>query len=125
VSTVGGVRIVDPGADLAVCLAVASAFSGRPVGDDVVVLGEVGLGGEVRQVAQTPRRLTESARLGFRRALLPERAPERAGLGLRRVDTVASALDEYLDVDAPGEATPECACVEQSGRDAFAGRVAS
>ena len=54
VSAVGGVRIADPGADLAVCLALASAATGTPVGDDVVVLGEVGLGGEVRQVAQTP-----------------------------------------------------------------------
>jgi DNA repair protein RadA/Sms len=93
VSVVGGVRIADPGADLAVCLALASARTGAPVGDDIVVLGEVGLGGEVRQVAQTPRRLLEAARLGFSRALVPERGPDEAPLALRRVPTLAGALD--------------------------------
>jgi DNA repair protein RadA/Sms len=93
VSVVGGVRIADPGADLAVCLALASARAGAPVGDDVVVLGEVGLGGEVRQVAQTPRRLLEAARLGFGRALVPDRGPDQAPLALRRVPTLARALD--------------------------------
>ena len=70
VSVVGGVRVGDPGADLAVCLAVASAATGRPVPTDVVVLGEVGLGGEVRQVAHTPRRLAEAARLGLHPAVV-------------------------------------------------------
>jgi DNA repair protein RadA/Sms len=101
VSVVGGVRIADPGADLAVCLALASAFSGEPVGDDVVVLGEVGLGGEVRQVAQTPRRLLEAARLGFSRALVPDRGPEEAPLALRRVPTLAQALDGCGGVGPP------------------------
>jgi DNA repair protein RadA/Sms len=101
VSVVGGVRIGDPGADLAVCMALASATTGRPVGDDVVVLGEVGLGGEVRQVAQTPRRLSEAARLGFTRALVPERGPDEGPLTLRRVPTLAHALDIYLGGDTP------------------------
>jgi DNA repair protein RadA/Sms len=95
VSVVGGVRIADPGADLAVCLALASARTGDPVGDDVVVLGEVGLGGEVRQVAQTPRRLLEAARLGFSRALVSDRGPDQAPLALRRVPTLARALDAF------------------------------
>jgi DNA repair protein RadA/Sms len=92
VSIVGGVRVADPGADLAVCLAVASAANGQPVGDDLVALGEVGLGGEVRQVAHTPRRLAEAARLGFRRALVPERSPKQAPLALQRLSTLTSAL---------------------------------
>ena len=85
VSAVGGVRIVDPGADLAVCLALASAATGVPVGDDVVVLGEIGLAGEVRQVSQTPRRLTEAARLGFTRAVVPDRGPGDGPVALCRV----------------------------------------
>jgi DNA repair protein RadA/Sms len=125
VSTVGGVRIVDPGADLAVCLAVASAVSGRPVAEDMVVLGEVGLGGEVRQVAHTPRRLAEAARLGFRRALVPERGPDQAPLALRRLATVASALEEYRVADDSGNDEPECHCHSQSVRHDSAGTMAS
>jgi DNA repair protein RadA/Sms len=111
VSTVGGVRIADPGADLAVCLAVASAITSEPVGDDVVVLGEVGLGGEVRQVAHTPRRLTEAARLGFRQAWVPERGPEEAPLTLRPLSTVADAIARHRGGEgAADEARRRCAC---------------
>jgi DNA repair protein RadA/Sms len=75
VSVVGGVRLNEPAADLAVAVAIVSAFTQVPVAPDVVVLGEVGLAGEVRQVAHTPRRLSEAERLGFRRALIPASAP--------------------------------------------------
>jgi DNA repair protein RadA/Sms len=92
VSAVGGVRLAEPGADLAVCLALASALLDRPLPDDLVVLGEVGLGGEIRQVAHTPRRLAEAARLGFCRALVPASAPCSAGLRLHPVATLAEAL---------------------------------
>lgn len=71
VSAVGGVRVDDPGSDLAVCMALASAATSRPVDDGMVVIGEVGLGGEIRQVAHTPRRLAEAARLGFGEAIVP------------------------------------------------------
>jgi DNA repair protein RadA/Sms len=102
VSVVGGVKVADPGADLAVCLALASAFTRRPVHDELVVLGEVGLGGEVRQVAQTPRRLSEAARLGFTRALIPSRAPGCEGLSVRRAATLFDALEHDLGpVSAP------------------------
>ena len=59
---------------------------------DVVALGEVGLGGELRQVAQTPRRLAEAARLGFRHAIVPESTPDVAGLELFRARDVGDAL---------------------------------
>jgi DNA repair protein RadA/Sms len=100
VSAVGGVRLAEPGADLAVCVALASALRGQGVRDDLVVVGEVGLGGEVRQVAQSPRRLVEAARLGFRQALVPERGPEDGPLALRRVRSVTSTLDACFDGDA-------------------------
>jgi predicted ATP-dependent serine protease len=58
------------------------------------------LGAEVRQVAQTPRRLVEAARLGFSQALVPERGPEDGPLWLRRVRSVACALDTCLQADA-------------------------
>jgi DNA repair protein RadA/Sms len=76
-SAVGGVRLVEPGIDLAVTMAVASAVVDQPVGEGDVVIGEIGLGGEVRQVAHARRRLGEAARIGFR---------------LVRVRTVAEAL---------------------------------
>jgi DNA repair protein RadA/Sms len=96
VSVVGGVRISDPGADLAICLALVSALTGRPIPDDMVVLGELGLGGEVRQVSQASRRLGEAARLGFTQALVPERGPETAALRVRRVPALAQAIDACL-----------------------------
>ncbi len=99
VSAVGGVRTVDPGADLAVCLALASATTGVPVGDDLVVLGEIGLAGEVRQVSQTPRRLAEAARLGFTTAVLPDRGPEDGPVRLCRVRTLSDALARHLGIE--------------------------
>ena len=93
-SAAGGVRVGDPGADLGIALALASASSGRPLADDVIACGEIGLGGEVRQVAQTGRRLAEAARLGFRAAIVPGSAPDTgAALELVRVATVRDALD--------------------------------
>ena len=93
-STVGGVRLVEPGADLAVCLAIASAIADRPLPPDLVVFGEVGLGGEIRQVAHTPRRFNEAARLGFARAIAPQSspAPDDASLRLVKVGTLPEAL---------------------------------
>lgn len=73
--TAGGVRLREPGADLAVCAAVASSLSGRPVRMDTIVCGEVGLGGELRQVGRFDRRLAEAARMGFRRAVVPATSP--------------------------------------------------
>src|SRR5881227_1199065 len=70
-ATVGGVRLVEPAADLAVALAVAGAHADRPLPGDLVALGEVGLAGEVRPVGGLLPRLQEAARLGFRRALVP------------------------------------------------------
>jgi DNA repair protein RadA/Sms len=101
VSAVGGVRIGEPGADLAVCLAVASALVGRPLPPDVVVVGEVGLGGELRQVAHTARRLTEAARLGFTRAVVPVSAPDDLPLRAIRVATWRDAVDQTVGRPEP------------------------
>ena len=90
---VGGVRVIEPGADLALALAVSSSRADRPLPADLVACAEVGLGGELRQVSQTPRRLAEAARLGFRRALLPQSAPDApAGITAVRVATVKDAI---------------------------------
>jgi DNA repair protein RadA/Sms len=90
---VGGVRAVEPGTDLALALAVASSMTDQPLGADVVAFAEVGLGGELRQVAQMRRRLAEAARLGFRHAIVPMGAPDPPpGLTLHRAATVSDAI---------------------------------
>ncbi|WP_045879438.1 DNA repair protein RadA [Pseudofrankia sp. DC12] len=70
-ASVGGVRLHEPAADLAVALAMVSSAQDRPVPPDLIALGEVGLTGEIRAVSGVERRLAAAARLGFRRALVP------------------------------------------------------
>jgi DNA repair protein RadA/Sms len=93
-ATVGGMRVCEPAADLAVALAVVSAESDLLLPPRTVAIGEVGLAGEIRPVTGLRRRLTEAARLGFRHALVPpdvEGIPT-AGMRLHPVADVASAL---------------------------------
>ncbi len=101
VNVAGGLRVEEPGVDLGVLLAVASSCRDRPPHPDMVVLGEIGLGGEVRRIAHPDSRLTEAARLGYDRALLP--AANVRDLGKSRnaprlvgVSSVAEALHEGL-----------------------------
>ena len=90
---VGGVKVMEPGADLALALAIVSASEEFPLAADLVACGEVGLGGEIRQVAQIERRLAEAGRLGFRRAIIPASAPEPpAGIEGLRAFTVEEAI---------------------------------
>ncbi len=94
----GGVRAVEPGADLALALALASSRRGVAIPADVVACGEVGLGGELRQVHQTARRLAEAARLGFRRAVVPFSAPlELPDIEVVRVQTLREAVQLLCD----------------------------
>jgi DNA repair protein RadA/Sms len=69
----GGLRVQEPAADLAVAAALASAASGQPASPSTVYFGEIGLSGEIRQVAQAESRLKEAAKLGFDTACLPRR----------------------------------------------------
>jgi DNA repair protein RadA/Sms len=93
-ATVGGMRVVEPAADLALALAVASSARDLALPAHTVVIGEVGLAGEVRRVAGVGRRLAEAARLGFTRALVPPDAgPLPAGVRASVVTDLAEALD--------------------------------
>ena len=92
-SVAGGLRLGEPGSDLGVCLALASAHAGTPLAGDLIACAEVGLGGELRLVGHTPRRLAEAARLGFRRAIVPKSAPDvDAPIELLRATNLGEAL---------------------------------
>jgi DNA repair protein RadA/Sms len=92
-STAGGVKLSEPGLDLGVCLAVVSAVRDQPLPPDLAVFGEVGLGGELRQVGHTARRFTEAARLGFSRVIVPTNSPDTdAGLTVLRAGTLSEAI---------------------------------
>ena len=106
-STVGGAKVSDPSADLAVAIAIASAATNTTLAPRTLALGEVGLAGELRRVPGTDRRLAEAARLGFTDALVPTEmttgrrglvdarrlsTSERPGIRVHEVPTLAHAL---------------------------------
>ncbi len=92
----GGMKIVEPAADLAAAVAIASNFKEEAVHPTTVVLGEIGLAGEVRAVSQTEKRLKEAARQGFTRAVLSrhgaDRLPASLGMELVSVDNIQQAI---------------------------------
>jgi DNA repair protein RadA/Sms len=86
-------RVVEPAADLALALAITSARRDVALPSDVVVLGEIGLAGEVRRVAGLERRLAEAARLGFTHALVPpDNGTAPAGMKITEVRDVGAVL---------------------------------
>ena len=84
VNVVGGIKLMDPSADAAIALAIASAHMNRAVPEGTVVLGELGLLGELRAVAQVGQRVTEAERLGFSQAILPARTKGISNGGMQR-----------------------------------------
>ena len=95
VNAVGGVRIGEPAADLAVCLAVVSSLSDRPIASKVAVFGEIGLAGEVRPAPRGQERLREMAKLGFEKAVIPKSNLPKgkiAGLDITAVERVDQAV---------------------------------
>src|SRR5712691_1190228 len=94
VNVAGGIRISEPAADLGLALSIAGNQRSQPLPEGLVVLGELGLAGEVRRVGQTERRLQEAARHGFTRALIPSgsRTGRPAGLEITEVRTLAEAI---------------------------------
>jgi DNA repair protein RadA/Sms len=99
VNVAGGVRIDEPGADLAVALAIASAASGRPVREGWAAFGELGLTGRLRPAAQAERRLEECAKLGVATALAPAGTGRRGTLRVQEAETLRRALGAGLDAE--------------------------
>lgn len=93
VATVGGMKVGEPATDLAVALATASALAKKALPDKTVVLGEVGLAGEIRRVPSVDRRLAEAERLGYTRAIIPAgTTPARSGMRITEAATLSDAL---------------------------------
>jgi DNA repair protein RadA/Sms len=109
VNIVGGLRITEPAADLAVVVAIASSYRNQRVRPDMVLVGEVGLSGELRSISQLDRRLGEAAKLGFRQSLYPSpsAAPKVDGLAVAGVRSVVDAVDLALSQDDPRPTTDE------------------
>lgn len=93
----GGLRIEEPAIDLAVCSAIASSMLDKPSPGDFIVLGEVGLGGEIRAVSHIEKRITEAEKLGFKKALLPNQNKKSikngSSIELIFCDNISSALE--------------------------------
>ena len=102
VNAVGGVRIAEPAADLAVSLAVVSSLTDRPIAEKVAVFGEIGLAGEVRPAPRGQERLKEAAKLGFSVAVIPKaNAPKQPieGLQVVAVERIEQAIDRVRTLD--------------------------
>lgn len=97
VNVVGGVKVLETGADLALLFAIVSSFRDRPLPEDLVVFGEVGLSGEIRPVPSGQERLQEARKHGFARAIVPKANAPRAGsegkIKVIAVNTLAEALE--------------------------------
>lgn len=102
VNVVGGLRLAEPAADLGVALAIASSYRERRVAPGTAVVGEIGLAGEIRSVSQLDRRMTEAAKLGFERIIVPASVGRRGlhaapeGLSVVRASTASEAIDIAL-----------------------------
>jgi len=101
VNLAGGIKVNEPALDLGIAVAIASSFQNRPLDPGTVVIGEVGLTGEVRSVVQLEPRLIEAAKLGFQRCVVPHTARKSAagappGLDVVQVKTLAETLETIL-----------------------------
>ena len=110
-NVVGGMHITEPAADLALAAAIASSMRDAPVHADTVLIGEVGLSGELRLVGQMPARLREAAKLGFKTAIVPRRIRKVEawpdGINVIEVRSLREALARALLTDPSGNNAPE------------------
>ncbi len=130
VNVIGGLRISEPAADLAVAAAVTSSLRDAPVRADTVLIGEVGLSGELRMVNQMSARLREAAKLGFRTAIVPRRVrrsgePWPEGIQIIEARSLREALSHALIQEAADGQREGSHPAKSTGRDAARRRPAS
>ena len=99
INVAGGIKVEDPGADLGVAMAVSSAFREQPVLPETVVIGEIGLAGEVRSISQVVLRINEAEKLGFKHCVLPRNNYKNLKLDKNTIELIpVSTLKEALDI---------------------------
>lgn len=100
INIIGGLRLDEPGADLPLILAVTSSYRDQPISDELVAIGEVGLTGEIRSVSNMSQRLSEVARLGFKKCIIPKSGSDKldipAGVTVFRVRNIREAIEISL-----------------------------
>ncbi|OOB77857.1 MAG: DNA repair protein RadA [Epulopiscium sp. Nele67-Bin002] len=100
VNLAGGIKVNEPALDLAVVVSIASSFKNKPIDSEMVIIGEVGLTGEVRAVTLPEKRVMEAAKLGFKKCIIPKsnksKLPKIQGIEVIGVDTVKEALEAAL-----------------------------
>ncbi len=100
INVIGGLHLEEPGADLPVTLAIASSYRDKPIQDDLVAIGEIGLTGEIRSVSLMNQRLAEVARLGFKQCVIPKNCHEKLeipeGMTVYRVKNLREAIEIAL-----------------------------
>ena len=100
INVIGGLSLNEPGADLPVVLAIASSYRDTPIPDDLVAFGEIGLTGEIRSVSHLSQRLSEAARLGFKKCMIPRGGSENVeipqGLLVYKVRNIREAIETAL-----------------------------
>ena len=98
VSVAGGMRVNDPAIDLGVACAIASGFKNKPIGDDVLIIGEIGLAGEIRGVSNILQRVKEAAKMGFKTCIIPksnyDKTMKELDINIVCVSTLMEALGE-------------------------------
>jgi len=100
VNVAGGIRVDEPAADLGMAVSIVSSLRDTPVRPETVIVGEVGLGGEIRSIHQIEKRISEAERLGFKKLVLPRRNTrgnvKSAGIQLTEVETIEEAIDAAI-----------------------------
>jgi DNA repair protein RadA/Sms len=96
VNVAGGVRLDEPAADLGMAVSIVSSLRDLPVDAQAVIVGEVGLGGEIRTISHIEKRISEASKLGFKRIFLPrnnmKNLREGSGITLKGVETIEQAI---------------------------------
>lgn len=95
INLAGGMKIAEPSLDLGICLAIISSFKNRPISDDIIAFGEVGLSGEVRAVNMAESRVQEAAKLGFKTCIVPKALESKLKNGFKNIEIigVSSVVD--------------------------------
>lgn len=100
VNVAGGIRVIEPAADLAVCISIASSLLDKVIDNQTILIGEVGLGGEIRSVGHIDKRITEAKKLGFKTAIIPtgnlKSIKQDNSIKVIAVDNVKEAVEKLL-----------------------------